>query len=299
MVKQDVLAVLTQENGNHMGDLCGWSLKGSIDQAKATELVKSLGLEEFEFPMLSANSAYRRAVDMVVKGGRSDERKLEAVKVRDDEHQIAHSIIRKDVVADMLQLAEKDAEFYTECQIIFSKDSHSLICSDPNHTIYQEVQKNYTELLTIYTINDLRTAFQRAFAKWGGIRMLEHGGLWWIPSTQVEKVRSWKSFMGQTGNSALIIPIFDTRETIESLKNLTRESVDGQLQELVEQLSGYAARSNVRNSTLEARLEEFDELRDRAELYERLLGHKLDDLKAKLNEAQKGLVETIKKGEIA
>ncbi len=295
MTKTDVLGILKQNEGTHMGDLCGWSLNGTVDQIEAVSLASSLGLEkDLCFPDIGPNGAYRRAVNDAVRTGRRDEEKYEAVKVEDSERQIAHSIIRKNVVADMLQLAEKDAEFQTECQIIFSKDSRTLICSDPNHPIFLKVVEGYKTLTEVYTADDLRTAFQRAFAAWGGIRMLEHGGLWWIPSTAVEKVRAWKAFMEGTQNSALILPVFDTAETIESLKRVTQESVDGQLQELVNQLEGYAGRSNVRHSTLEARVEEFDTLRDKAELYERLLGHNLTELKTKLDEAQKGLMETIR-----
>jgi hypothetical protein len=295
MTKNDILSILNPVEGNHMGDLCGWSLSGTVNQVEAQILVESLDLDEdFDFPSVSPNAAYRRAVSEAVKSGRRDEEKFEAVKVEDSEHRIAHSIIRKEVVADMIQITERDAEFRTECQIIFSKDDHSLVCSDPNHPIFTKVVDGYRELAVVYTINDLRTAFQRAFAAWGGVRMLDHGGLWWIPSTSVDKVRSWKTFLEKTSNSSLIIPIFDTVETIESLKRVTRESVDGQLQEIIAELQGYAERSNVRASTLETRVAQFDELRDRAELYERLLGHNLSELKAKLDEAQRGLVEAIK-----
>jgi hypothetical protein len=125
------------------------------------------------------------------------------------------------------------------------------------------------------------------------VRLLDHGGLWWVPSPYAAKVRAWSEFMRATNNTALILPVFDTEETIESLRQVTMQSVDGQVADLMEQLTKLSEKNNTRVSTLEKRVEMFDDLRDKAEMYEKLLGHQMDELKVKLTAAQTSLVESL------
>ena len=147
----------------------------------------------------------------------------------------------------------------------------------------------------MYKTDDIRTAFQRAFDKWGGVRMLDHGGLWWLPAPYAGKVRDWKEFIDRTQNTTLILPVFDTQETIEGLRRITRESLEGQIGELIDELKGFVESGDgIRQKTLETRIEKFDAIRDKAELYERLLGHRLDEIKVRVKEAHEGLMQTIR-----
>jgi hypothetical protein len=297
MTKDEALAsVLAQSEGQHLGDLCGWSLSGVIRQDEARMAADELGLyDDFGFPKLSPNSAYRRAVALAVKSGRRDEERYEAVKVEDNTDRIVHSIIRKDIVAKYNgSMSEKDAEFSTETQIGFDKKHYNL-GSDKPHVIFDRVKANFEELCIVYKPDDIRTAFQRAFEKWGGIRMLDHGGLWWVPAPYADRVRLWKEFMEKTLNTTLILPVFDTSETIAGLRRITQESVDGQLHDLIEELQSFVTKGDgIRQSTLEKRVKKFDDIRDKADLYERLLGHRMTELKDSLKQAQQGLMQTIK-----
>jgi hypothetical protein len=62
---------------------------------------------------------------------------------------------------------------------------------------------------------------------------------------------------------------------------------------LFAELEVFAEKKDTRISTLEKRLETFDSLRNRAELYERLLGFNLEDLKSRVKEAENGLAKML------
>jgi len=298
MTRDDALAaVLAQNEGRHLGDLCGWSLSGTINQEEARRIADELGLgDDFQFPKLSPNSAYRRAVRKAVQSGARDEERYEAVKVEDTADKIVHSIVRKDVISKFSgTISLKDAGFQTEAQVAFNKRTQSLDMDKPHH-IVEQVKYFYQELCVVFKPDDVRVAFQRAFNKWGGIRMLDSGGLWWVPAPYAERVRLWKEFMERTRNSTLILPVFDTQETVEGLRRMTEETIEGQLEKIKTQLLGFADREDTtRTSTLEARVQRFDELRDKAELYERLLGHNMASLKQQVAAAQRSLVESLRK----
>jgi hypothetical protein len=304
MTKSEVMnKLLAMQEGKHLGDLCGWSLNGAHKQSTVTDLAEQHGLDEdLGLPKLSPASAYRRAVNDAVKGGRRDERRFAAVKIEETELKIVHAIVRRDIVdAAGGSLSPKDASFETECKVGFDKEAYKdgkdademLKLSDETHPIAQKVKAQYEDLCVRYLPGDIRVAFQRAFERWGAIRLLEHGGLWWVPSPNADRVRAWKEFMSALGNSTVIIPVFDTEETINSLITASEETLEARLDGLMEQLQSFCSKGNTRVSTLEKRVEMFDDLRDQIELHARVLGNKQDELMKRLNDAHKGLVASL------
>jgi hypothetical protein len=99
--------------------------------------------------------------------------------------------------------------------------------------------------------------------------------------------------MAELNNTTVIIPVFDTQETIDSLREQSRETLEARLQTMLDQLAQFASKGNTRVSTLEKRIEMFDDLRANIELHVSVLGAKQDELLKKLGEAQKGLVQSL------
>ena len=299
----DVLAkVLEQKAGRHLGDMCGWSLTGPYMQEEVLRLAEKHNLVgDLGLPKLSPASAYRRAVTNGVKGGRNDEKKFEASKVQDDEMSIVHSIVRRDIVDGESELSVKDAGFETECKVGFDKSGYKdekpaeelIKFEHPNHPVAMRIKAEYESLCVRFIASDIRIAFQRAFESWGGIGMLKHGGLWWIPSPSAEKVRSWKEFMIDLNNSTVVLPLFDTEETINSLIAQSKETLESRLENMLDQLRSFAKKGTVRLSTLESRIGKFDELRSNIELHAEVLGAKQQELLARLDEAQLGLAKAL------
>lgn len=297
-------AVLRQQSGAHMGDLVGWNSHGLIPQDKARALALQFGIaDDLGFPRVTPNSAYRRAVRNAVKGGATDERRYEVVRLEETAARIVHGFVRKDiVVGGSSKLSVKDAAFETETKVAFDKDLYAdgrpadelMIFEDVTHPIAQQAKAIYETMCVVFRPDDIRTAFQRAFKSWSGVPTLEKGGYWWIPVTAAARVRAWRGFMEALGNSTVVLPLFDTEETLASLRAMTEQSLEAQLEGIMEQLASFSSRDTTRLSTLEARVDQFDDLRARAELYERLLGNSLQDLRLRLVSAQGALVDSLK-----
>ena len=286
--------------GNHVGDLVGWSMhdvKKPVTYIKG--LAKRFGLEDdFSFPVLSPTSAYRRAVRKVTTKGRHDNRKYVAVRLVDDEHLVAHAIVRADVVDNhntetvQGELVARDAEFETAVKIGMDKDKKGSWVDDPTellivsqqHPVLDNIITEYRDLVGMYTSDDIRAGFQKAFENWAGVRVLSHGGLWLILDENSEKVRQWKSFMHAIDATALVIPVNDSEEAMESLRTVARDSLDDQLADLKLGLRRIA--DNTRLSTMEKRLEDFSTLRNRARLYEKVLGAEIRELVESVEQAE-------------
>lgn len=291
------------KSGAHVGDLCGWSLHGPHTQQAVTELAAQHDLvEDLGLPRLSPSSGYRRAVVAACKGQKADERSYAAVKIEETDAKIVHAIVKRSIVEDADgSLSKHKAESHTECKVGFDKDGYReerpdaelLQLSNPEHIVAQRVKAQYESLCVMYLAKDIRIAFQRAFLRWGAIRMLESGGLWWVPEPFAHKVRDWDAFMDELKYSTVVIPIFDTEETIRSLVEQSEQTLEAQLNGMLSQLTQFAAKGGTRVSTLERRVEMFDDLRGRVELHARVLGNKQDELLARLDAAHQGLVQSL------
>ncbi len=303
MVSSKLEKVLKPQSGKHLGDLCGWGLHGTHEQSYVLGLAEKHGLQgELVFPRIGPNSAYRRAVNGAVRGGKADQRKYAAVLIEDTAEKIVHAIVKQEIVDTIGGvLSPKDAEFHTEVRVGFDKGKYKdgydaadlLQLEDDSHQIAQGIKASYEDLAVRFLTQDIRVAFQRAFEQWGSIRLLDHGGLWWVPEPAAERVRAWKEFMSELGNTTVIIPVFDTEETIKSLREQSQSTLEGQLADLLEQLDGFSAKNTTRLSTLEKRVGAFDALREKIELHARVLGFKQQELMSKLDAASNGLVRSL------
>jgi len=293
-------ALLAPKEGKHLGDMCGWSLRGHFDRQRVTESAKEFDLEgDFQFPNITPISAYRRAaVDSCRDAARNDERGWSAELVQNDEAFIVHELVRKQIKqGGVSSLTDKTTEFESETRIRFDKTGYHnsrtietlMELEHDAHPMAQRAAALYTEYLTTFKTSDIRAGFQRAFSEWKGMRILDHGGLWLIPSPYAEKVRAWKGWLERLGCTALIIPVFDTEETIDAMQEMAKTSLEGQLKSIVDELESFTHKDNTRLSTLESRLDAFDNLRSKTEMYERLLGMKMDELKTRLGSAASSL----------
>ena len=93
--------------------------------------------------------------------------------------------------------------------------------------------------------------------------------------------------------STVIIPIFDTQETIDSLREQSQQTLEGQFQEIMQDLEMFAQKENTRKSTMAKRIQDFKDLKGKIELHSEILGFKQEALLNKLEAAQAALVESI------
>jgi hypothetical protein len=301
MTNQEIMkALLTPKEGKHLGDLCGWSLRGMHKSDDVHALCDELGLaDDFKFPRVTPVNAYRRAVvDACKDAARNDERGWSAHLVQNDESCTVHELVRVQITGGSdSTLTDNRADFSAETRVRFDKVGYAagrnpeqlMLLEHPDHPIAKEAARIYLEHMHMMRTADIRSGFQRAFEKWNGIRVLDHGGLWLVPAPFAEKVRAWKTFLDRLNCTAMIIPTLDTQETVDSMQRMANDSLEAQFAKILDELQQFATKDNTRVSTLESRLEAFGDLRSKTELYERLLGMKLDQLKTRLGAAADSL----------
>lgn len=293
--------------GLFVGSVIGWELHGTFRQTDARARAARFGLvEDFRFPRIEENSVYRRVVNAAVKGGPSDDRQYVIKIVEDSPIYIVHEILSASVRdISVSALTDKSALYTHETTVRFDKVSYAegtatadtfLEVEDPSHPVAKRIIDEYTRgaVDKSFCIADIRLAFTRAFVDWAGLRILSHGGMWFIPSEYSEKVTAWRDFVNSfPGCRASVWDQLDVGSVMAEIAHASESTLEAQLAEVLTELERFGARENVRLTTLEERVETFDTLRARAELFERLLGRSLSDIKDRMALAQEALVTAL------
>lgn len=307
MVVNELIDVISKPKaGKHLGDLVTWKMNGEIERSRARAEAEDAELDrDVSFPTLTAINAYKRAISRLGAKGRVDDRDYICTRVQNTGDYIVHQILDRIIVSDPDSFRRKSAQFNHATAIRFNRAAyenqtvpdHGLVeAENLEHPLAVHFGETYRRMLDVYTVDDIRHAFQGLFEKWGGIRVASSGGMWFVPESDSANVRRWAQWMERMGYQALIIPVFDTDDAIRSLEELSRSTMERELADLKEELRRFRE-TGCRASTLERRVEMFDSLRDKAELYEGVLDSTLADIRRGIDEAQGALMAMIAEGE--
>lgn len=306
-IKQaDIVDILNHTECASAGHVVGWTLSGGpwpMEEAHAAASAVGLDAELSDaWPRVTPRQAYLRAVRHAFSGTHAT-REYEIVLVRDDADVLAHAVVRRSVVDAEHLTFRRDVVARSELRVAFDKVAArapgaplaALFRTDgpEDDPLVQRLRSEYEALATRYLHDDVRKAFQRAFARWGGVRFQGSGGTWWIPPSADDLVARWAALLARLGCATLLLPIRHTAEAIASLRALTEDNLQGQLQAVFDDLRRFADGARTKASTLEARVATFDDLRARAELYERLLGHNLAEIRGRIATARDALVAAL------
>lgn len=296
------LESLLSPSGKHVGDFVGWELSGSFNQEEVQRLASDHGLaDDLKLPRTGALNAYKRAVNQCVKGSK-DVRRFEVRHVETTAQWVVHAVCENTVEeGDHGTVTDKVAKSDTLFRVAFDMEAYKattpadrlLHIEDEGHPVAVRLRQLYEEICVVYQHDQVRVAMQRAFEKWRAFRVISSGGWWFVPAYQAQKVRDWANFMRALGQKPVVSPVRDDRETIAALKSSSEDTLENQVENLIAELVKFNERGSVRASTLETKVEEFDELRARAELYSQMFGAKANEILDKVKATQQGLVQMI------
>lgn len=290
------------KNSQHLGDVVIVSIGGRHDAADLEANIAAFGLEkDINVYRVSAINAYKRAVRNTVRYNAVDERNWTVAKLKGDADEIIHQFVGKSIVdSDETQIADKAVRFSHEVATRFDvaayrrqeKAGEDLIsASSTSHPIAQRVMEEYRRLHLEVTGSDLTRATTQAFYAHHATRLRDSGGVWIVPATEADFTRRWAGWANLYGQ-ALVLPIHDSQEARQVVAQSAKESIEGGLEELLEDLIRYR-KETTRMSTLEARLGKLEEMEDKVAVYEKLLSISMVELREGIESARESFIETI------
>jgi hypothetical protein len=266
-----------QTAGEHVGDLLWWTLEDARVNRRRLETVwANAGLSPDHLPEPpTPEKALKTAVresqvgvsDYLIRLGKEDTQEVVFAVVQE----------RRDGAGNVSHQQEARISLYRSSPSSLSTDA-------PEHDLVKAVAAAYDKLLNTHTPDDIRRALLKTLSSCAAVTLREHGGVYWVPAPYAETLRRLQEAVSNIGRSRVdIIPIHATAEGQQALATAASAAIHDDLQALTEEIQHFLVEPP-RPSTLTRRLEAFDALRQRAQLYHSILQVQVSDLEAKLTE---------------
>ena len=297
VTKLDEIKGALQGPGPHLGDIVWMSLADvNVSRAELRDRYKANGLPETLCPAdPSAEAGFGAAVSAFKeRGGAFFLRRVERGKRSGDVLLIEHQTVEvlAPTLTDPHATKIESEKFVTMAQIGIDDASSTLRIAKSADwkpeamAVFNALSLAFDTHMNTMPASELSATLVRTLLGWcGGIRLRERGNLYWCHASGQEQVRGLLSVVNGIGDSYLaLVPVHDSSEARKSVARAARESFEGELAAVHAELRDFAS-TTPRASTLQRRLDEYEELRARVDLYADILEAQKDSLAARLDEA--------------
>lgn len=271
---------LADAGGRPLGSLLWWSLNGNrIGHDKLEHLAAQHQLPARHLPNpIKPTQAFRRAwrhtASKLANG-----QMLRPIADTADEVVIG-------LVQEVPDEITRDLDYDVLARITF--DKHAAAITSDRETIVAESLKQMYRHHLAHTTADVRSILT-SFLGESGVSLREHGGVYFVPADRQRTLDALCAVVEAAGNNRTFqLPIVDTPEGKATLRSVAERTLDDEVRQLQEQLDRFDD-DKVRDSTLERKLEAFEDLRRRTVMFGRVLSFKADDLNKRISVVQASL----------
>lgn len=265
---------------HELGSLLWWHLNGTrIDHTRLMATAERHSLDSKYLPaeikpVQAFRRAWRHATTKLTEG-------LMLRPIDETTDEIVVGLVREQPDQE-----HRDLDYEVLTRIVFDKAAET-ITTDTEHSVLNQVRDLYRHH-SAHTTEDIRS-MMTAFLADAGVSLRDSGGVYFVPAIHGTALESLCKVVEEVGhNKAYRLPIIDTPTTRVTLREVAERTLDDEVRQLEEELAGFDL-EKVRDSTLERRLEAFEQLRSRAGLFAGVLSFKADALNDRIAAMQTGI----------
>jgi hypothetical protein len=273
----DSIKSVLATGGQHLGDLIWWSLaEARIDTTTLENIWAGARLApEFLPEPPTAEKALKAAIreaatgqpDRLIRLGKEDEAEIVFAVVRETRHD------------------DGSVTYQQETRIILDRRAESVSSDIPGHDLAPVIATRFTELRATHTPDDVRRAMMKTLDACAAVTLRDHGGVYWVPAPHAETVRRLQSAIEKIGSSRVyLLPVHASADANRTLGDAAKLAIEDELAGLRAEVEGFLAAPPDRVSTLVRRLDAFEALKSRAELYRQVLNVHVQDLETTLRD---------------
>jgi hypothetical protein len=259
------------KGGQHLGDLIWWTLADARVSRPALETTwASANLDPAHLPEPpTAEKAIKNAARMAAQGqadrlvrlGLENEREIVFAVVREHRH------------------ADGSLTYTQEARVVLDRNNEQATTDAPGHDIASVVLVRYAELKDTHPADDVRRAMMNVLASTAAVTLRDHGGVYWIPAPHAATLRKLQSAVEKIGSSRVyLLPVHASADAKKTLGEAAASALTEELAALKTEVDAFMASPPERQSTLARRLDAFEELSSKAELYKQVLSVTVADL---------------------
>ncbi len=257
--------------GTHLGDLNFWVLSdAAISRSDLESKWKQTGLPHQLLPEPpTVEKAFKLAVRETAVGIGD---RLIRLAV-ENEGTVVFAIVREEKHAD------GTLTYTQEAKVALEMLTGNVMTDAPTHDLVVTIRARFAELRDTHTADDVRRTITRALQSMSAVLLRENGGVWWVPAPHAESLRKLQVAIESIGSSRFyLLPVHDSADAHRTLGDAASKSIEAELSELRTEVASFLAQPPERTSTLVRRLDAFDALKARAQLYRDVLNIQVVDL---------------------
>lgn len=286
MTKGDVLkriAGVTQTKGEHVGDMTWADFDGVlVRRQEIRDSLKANGLPE---TLIGEDVSARRAFGDAVRDWRQGARKYKL------DRQYRGKAVR------ILRATDDKLNPYTTCATLTPNDTTGDVDVEQTTEFDSGAQRVLDEVMAAFNKHrfyadstEVGTMISGAIQGWfSGIRLSRSGKPYWVPAFNAPSLYALRDALGFIDGMVFnVVPIHDSQQGRMNLAENAATDFVSRMKEVEKRLDEYEASGRKTKAvTLEDRLEDFEDLREKVDLYADLLEAKRDQLIEKLDVATK------------
>jgi len=276
----DLIRRNTNHGGQPLGDLLWWELAAaSVSRPDLVKLWVQGGLPTELLPEEpTAEKAFKTAARETQVG--HTDRLLRLAK--DDELEVVFGIVNEQ------RDGNGGLEYHQQARITLDRQTGNLLSDQPADNMVQKLMARFQELKTLHTTDDVRRTITRTLDSFAAVTLRHGGGVYWTPAVYAASLRRLQAVIEKLGQSKMyLVPVTATKEGQAALAQAAKASIEEELTALQTEMQQFLQTPPDRASTLMRRLEHFDDLRRKANLYQTVLQAQVEGLAENLTEMER------------
>lgn len=267
----DKITSALSKGGQHLGDIVYWTLsearldRHTLEQIWASAHLAPAFLPEPPTAEKALKAAVREAAvgqpDRLIRLGLENEKEVVFAVVRETKHD------------------DGSVSYQQETRVMLERATERVSADVAAHDLATTIVARFAELRSTHTPDDVRRAMMKALDACAAVTLRDHGGVYWCPAPFSETVRRLQSAVERIGSSRFyILPVHASADATRTLGDAAKLAIEDELAALKAEVKGFVASPPDRPSTLVRRLDAFEGLHARANLYRDILQVHVQDL---------------------
>ena len=276
----DLIRRNTNHGGQPLGDLLWWELAAaSVNRPDLVKLWVQGGLPTELLPEEPTPEKAFKTAARETQVGHTD-RLLRLAK--DDELEVVFGIVNEQ------RDGNGGLEYHQQARITLDRQTGNLLSDQPADNMVQKLMARFQELKTLHTTDDVRRTITRTLDSFAAVTLRHGGGVYWTPAVYAASLRRLQAIIEKLGQSKMhLVPVPATKEGQAALAQAAKASIEEELTALQTEMQQFLQTPPDRASTLMRRLEHFDDLRRKANLYQTVLQAQVEGLAENLTEMER------------
>jgi hypothetical protein len=268
---------LAHDGGAHLGDIVYWALaEARIDRSTLENIWAGAQLTpEFLPDPPTAEKAFKAAAREAALG--QPDRLVRNTK--EDEAEIVFAVVRE------TKLDDGSVTYQQETRVVLDRRAETVSTDVAGHDLAGVIAARFREQRATHTPDDVRRAMMKVLDACAAVTLRDHGGVYWVPAPYAETVRRLQDAVEKIGSSRVyLLPLYSSVDATRTLGDAAKFAIEDELAALKVEVEGFMASPPDRPSTLVRRLDAFEALKARAELYRQVLNVHVQDLETTLRD---------------